>query len=161
MEQLIGGSPDRGLKDAGFQRCAGCRRGSFRSFSAQLWPLGLRRRRAADAGLYSYLGVTEMDGKTVSIYGRRLEAQVAMEVVSPENLGAKACMEASSALLTKLSGGIPGLAIAKTVMEGCRFEADMDCYCCKMTVTALAYVYALANEEETEFTDFMLKGEVR
>ena len=26
---------------------------------------------------------------------------------------------------------------------------------------ALAYVYALANEEETEFTDFMLKGEVR
>ena len=84
-----------------------------------------------------------------------------MEVVSPENLGAKACMEASSALLTKLSGGIPGLAIAKTVMEGCRFEADMDCYCCKMTVTALAYVYALANEEETEFTDFMLKGEVR
>ena len=102
-----------------------------------------------------------MDGKTVSIYGRRLEAQVAMEVVSPENLGAKACMEASGALLTKLSGGIPGLAIAKTVMEGCRFEADMDCYCCKMTVTALAYIYALANEDETEFTDFMLKGEVR
>lgn len=30
-----------------------------------------------------------------------------------------------------------------------------------MTATALAYVYALANEEETEFTDFMLKGEVR
>ena len=30
-----------------------------------------------------------------------------------------------------------------------------------MTVTALAYIYALANEDETEFTDFMLKGEVR
>lgn len=149
------------LKDAGFQAVRRMPDGNFPELSGAVVAVGLEKAEAADAGLYSYLGVTEMDGKTVSIYGRRLEAQVVMEVVSPENLGAKACMEASGALLTKLSGGIPGLAIAKTVMEGCRFEADMDCYCCKMTATALAYVYALANEEETEFTDFMLKGEVR
>ena len=147
------------LKDAGFQAVRRMPEGEFPELSGAVVAVGLEKAEATDAGLYSYLGVTEMDGKTVSIYGRRLEAQVAMEVVSPENLGAKACMEASSALLTKLSGGIPGLS--KTVMEGCRFEADMDCYCCKMTVTALVYVYALANEEETEFTDFMLKGEVR
>ena len=157
MEQLIN-AVLTWLKGAGFQAVRRMPEGEFPELSGAVVSVGLE---ATDAGLYSYLGVTEMDGKTVSIYGRRLEAQVAMEVVSPENLGAKACMEASSALLTKLSGGIPGLAIAKTVMEGCRFEADMDCYCCKMTVTALAYVYALANEEETEFTDFMLKGEVR
>ena len=132
------------LKDAGFQAVRRMPEGEFPELFGAVVAVGLEKAEAADAGLYSYLGVTEMDGKTVSIYGRRLEAQVAMEVVSPENLGAKACMEASSALLTKLSGGIPGLAIAKTVME-----------------TALAYVYALANEEETEFTDFMLKGEVR
>ena len=149
------------LKDAGFQAVRRMPEGEFPELSGAVVAVGLEKAEATDAGLYSYLGVTEMDGKTVSIYGRRLEAQVVMEVVSPENLGAKACMEASGALLTKLSGGIPGLAIAKTVMEGCRFEADMDCYCCKMTATALAYVYALANEEETEFTDFMLKGEVR
>ena len=145
------------LKDAGFQAVRRMPEGELPELSGAVVAVGLEKAEATDAGLYSYLGVTEMDGKTVSIYGRRLEA----EVVSPENLGAKACMEASSALLTKLSGGIPGLAISKTVMEGCRFEADMDCYCCKMTATALAYVYALANEEETEFTDFMLKGEVR
>ena len=38
---------------------------------------------------------------------------------------------------------------------------DADCYSCKVTAHALAYVYALANEEETEFTDFILKGEVQ
>ena len=157
MEQLIN-AVVTWLKGAGFQAVRRMPEGEFPELSGAV---GLGKAEATDAGLYSYLGVTEIDGKTVSIYGRRLEAQVAMEVVSPENLGAKACMEASSALLTKLSGGIPGLAISKTVMEGCRFEADMDCYCCKMTVTALVYVYALANEEETEFTDFMLKGEVR
>ena len=156
MEQLID-AVLTWLKGAGFQAVRRMPEGEFPELSGAVVAVGLEKAEATDAGLYSYLGVTE----TVSIYGRRLEAQVAMEVVSPENLGAKACMEASSALLTKLSGGIPGLAIAKTVMEGCRFEADMDCYCCKMTVTALAYIYALANEDETEFTDFMLKGEVR
>ena len=149
------------LKDAGFQAVRRMPDGNFPELSGVVVAVGLEKAEATDAGLYSYLGVTEIDGKAVSLYGKRLETQVTMEVVSPENLGAKACMEASGALLTKLSGGIPGLAIAKTVMEGCRFEADMDCYCCKMTATALAYVYALANEEETEFTDFMLKGEVR
>ena len=149
------------LKDAGFQAVRRMPEGEFPELSGAVVAVGLGKAEATDAGLYSYLGVTEIDGKAVSLYGKRLETQVTMEVVSPEDLGAKACMEASSALLTKLSGGIPGLAIAKTVMEGCRFEADMDCYCCKMTATALAYVYALANEEETEFTDFMLKGEVR
>ena len=159
MEQLID-AVLTWLKGAGFQAVRRMPEGEFPELSGAVVAVDLEKAEATDAGLYSYLGVTEMDGKTVSIYGR-LEAQVAMEVVSPENLGAKACMEASGALLTKLSGGIPGLAIAKTVMEGCRFEADMDCYCCKMTVTALAYIYALANEDETEFTDFMLKGEVR
>ena len=149
------------LKDAGFQAVRRMPEGEFPELSGAVVAVGLEKAEATDAGLYSYLGVTEMDGKTVSIYGRRLEAQVAMEVVSPENLGAKACMEASGALLTKLSGGIPGLTVTKTVMEACRFEADMDCYCCKVTVAALAYIYALANEDETEFTDFMLKGEVR
>ena len=149
------------LKGAGFRTVRRMPEGDFPELSGAVVAVGLEKAEATDAGLYSYLGVTEIDGKAVSLYGKRLEAEVAMEVVSPENLGAKACMEASGALLTKLSGGIPGLAIAKTVMEGCRFEVDMDCYCCKMTVTALAYVYALANEEETEFTDFMLKGEVR
>ncbi len=149
------------LKDAGFQAVRRMPDGNFPELSGVVVAVGLGKAEATDAGLYSYLGVTEIDGKAVSLYGKRLETQVTMEVVSPENLGAKACMEASSALLTKLSGGIPGLTVMKTVMEGCRFEADMDCYCCKMTVTALAYVYALANEEETEFTDFMLKGEVR
>ena len=149
------------LKGAGFQAVCRMPEGEFPELSGAVVAVGLEKAEATDAGLYSYLGVTEIDGKAVSLYGKRLEAEVAMEVVSPENLGAKACMEASGELRQKRAGGIPGLAIAKTVMEGCRFEVDMDCYCCKMTVTALAYIYALANEDETEFTDFMLKGEVR
>ena len=79
----------------------------------------------------------------------------------PEEQGAKRCMQAADALVTKLSGGVPGLTISRICAEECRFAADADCYSCKVTAHALAYVYALANEEETEFTDFILKGEVQ
>ena len=149
------------LKGAGFQAVRQMPEGNFPELLGAVVAVGLQKAEATDAGLYSYLGVTQTDGKTVSLYGKRLEAEVTMEVVSPESLGAKGCMEVSDALLTKLSGGIPGLTLTKTVMESCRFEAETDCFCCKVTATALAYVYALTNEEETEFTDFILKGEVQ
>ena len=84
-----------------------------------------------------------------------------MEALCPEEQGAKRCMQAADALVTKLSGGVPGLTIGRICAEECRFAADADCYSCKVTAHALAYVYALANEEETEFTDFILKGEVQ
>ena len=104
---------------------------------------------------------TEVDGKPVSLYGKRLEAEISMEALCPEEQGAKRCMQAADALVTKLSGGAPGLTISRICAEECRFAADADCYSCKVTAHALAYVYALANEEETEFTDFILKGEVQ
>ena len=84
-----------------------------------------------------------------------------MEALCPEEQGAKRCMQAADALVTKLSGGVPGLTISRICAEECRFAPDADCYSCKVTAHALAYVYALANEEETEFTDFILKGEVQ
>ena len=108
-----------------------------------------------------FAGVLETDGKPVSLYGKRLEAEISMEALCPEEQGAKRCMQAADALVTKLSGGVPGLTISRICAEECRFAADADCYSCKVTAHALAYVYALANEEETEFTDFILKGEVQ
>lgn len=160
MEQLID-AVLTWLKGAGFQAVRRMPEGEFPELSGAVVAVGLEKAEATDAGLYSYLGVTEMGGKTVSIYGRRLEAQVAMEVVSPENLGAKACMEASSALLTKLSGGIPGADGYEDSDGGLPVRGGYGLLLRKMTATALAYIYALANEDETEFTDFMLKGEVR
>lgn len=86
MEQLIN-AVLTWLKGAGFQAVRRMPEGEFPELSGAVVAVGLEKAEATDAGLYSYLGVTEMDGKTVSIYGRRLEAQVAMEVVSPEEFG--------------------------------------------------------------------------
>lgn len=149
------------LKQAGFAALRRLPEGMFPALTDTAVAVGIQKAEAKDAGLYSYLGVLETDGKTVSLYGKRLEAEISMEVLCAEQQGAKRCMQAADALVTKLSGGIPGLTIGKICAGECRFSADADCYSCKVTVQALAYVYALANEEETEFTDFILKGEVQ
>ena len=134
LEQLIEAIL-KWLKQAGFAAVRRLPEGVFPALTDTVVAVGIRKAEAKDAGLYSYLGVLEQ--------------------------GAKRCMQAADALVTKLSGGVPGLTISRICAEECRFAADADCYSCKVTAHALAYVYALANEEETEFTDFILKGEVQ
>ena len=144
LEQLIEAIL-KWLKQAGFAAVRRLPEGVFPALTDTVVAVGIRKAEAKDAGLYSYLGVLETD----------------MEALCPEEQGAKRCMQAADALVTKLSGGVPGLTISRICAEECRFAADADCYSCKVTAHALAYVYALANEEETEFTDFILKGEVQ
>lgn len=160
MEQLIE-AVLKWLGEMGFSAGRRTPGGRFPPLEKTVVAVGIEKAEAKDAGLFSYLGQTTLDGKSVSLYGRRLEAEIALEVLAPAALGAKGCMQASDALLTKLSGGIPGLSLGKVSAAGCRFRADEDCFGCEMTVEAKAYLYALSNEEETEFTDFMLKGEVQ
>ena len=160
MEQLIG-TVLKWLKEMGFSAGRQMPGGTFLPLEKAVVAVGIGKAQAQDAGLYSYLGLTELGGKSVSLYGRRLEAEILMEVLSPASLGAKGCMQEADALLTKLAGSIAGITLGKISVEGCRFLADEDCFGCKVTVQAQAYLYALSNEEETEFTDFMLKGEVQ
>ena len=46
-------------------------------------------------------------------------------------------------------------------MGTCAYDAVSDCFRCTITAKTRAYLYALANEDGTEFTDFILKGEVK
>lgn len=160
MEQLIG-AVLKWLKEMGFSAGRQMPGGMVSPLSKTVVAVGLGKAQAQDAGLYSYLGVMQKDGREVSVYGKKLEAEISMEVLSPVSLGAKGCMQEADRLLTKLSGGVPGLTLGEIAVEGCEFRADEDCFGCRITVQAGAYLYALSNEEETEFTDFMLKGEVQ
>lgn len=160
MEQLIE-AVLKWLKEMGFSAGRRTPGGYFSPLEKTVVAVGLEKAEAKDAGLYAYLGLTELGGKSVSLYGRQLEAKVSMEVLSPAALGAKGCMKEADALLTKLAGSIEGISLGKVSVEGCKFLSDEDCFGCKVTAEARAYLYAFSNEEETEFTDFMLKGEVQ
>ena len=160
MEQLVQAFL-KWLEGAGFAGVRQMPEGIWPQLKGPVTAVGVEKAEAKDAGFYSYLGLMQADGKSVSLYGKRMEAEVSLEVVSPEALGAKVCAQKADELLTGLSGGVPGLTITELSAEKCRYVPDTNCYCCTVKAKVQAYLYALANEEETEFTDFMLKGDVQ
>ena len=160
MEQLIAAAL-KWLEAQGFCAVRRTPQGVFPRLNGTVVAVDVAGTKMTQAGLYDYLGMTDADGKRVSLYGRKIEAKVLLKIVTPRTLGAKECMEQADLVLTALSGGIPGLTMGEISSEACEYEADTDCFFCKVTARVQAYIYALANEEETEFTDFVLKGEVQ
>ncbi len=89
LEQLIEAIL-KWLKQAGFAAVRRLPEGVFPALTDTVVAVGIRKAEAKDAGLYSYLGVLETDGKPVSLYGKRLEAEISMEALCPEGAGRKA-----------------------------------------------------------------------
>ena len=122
--------------------------------------VGLLKAKGAGRAVYAYLGVEEQaDGSLTPLYGRRLEAEVYLRVFCPRALGAQRCMQEAEKLAAALSRPSPVVRLGALTVEQCGYDAAGDCYRCTVRVEAEAYVYAMANEDETEFTDFILKGE--
>ena len=160
MEQLIEVFL-KWLKDAGFSAVRAMPDGIFPQLGGTVVAVSVAKAKAEDAGFFSYLGLMEIDGTERALYGKALETEVALKVVSPQALGAKACMQQADTLLTKLSQPIAGVTLLEVSAEECRYEAETDVFSCTLTAKTKAYLYAVSNEEETEFTEFMLKGEVQ
>ena len=53
------------------------------------------------------------------------------------------------------------MQFAGITVGACEYDAQSDCFVCPVRAQAQAYVYAVTDEDETEFTDFILKGAVK
>ena len=126
--------------------------------SAPVTAVGLAGAKGAEQAFFEYLGMTEQDGSEVPLFGRRLEADVTLAVYCPKRLGGARCMEEADTICQLLSGTLNGISFGGFTVEPCCYEADSDLFRCRIHVQARAYLYALSDEDETEFTDFILKG---
>lgn len=160
MEQLIA-AVLKWMQAAGFSAVRGTPKGFWPELPAPVTAVSMGKSEAEQAGLFSYLGVMEEKGKYTALYGKRLKAEVKLQTFSPESLGLDACAQEADRIITALSGGIAGLTVTGFTTQPCAYDEDADCFCITTDVQVQAYLYALANEDETEFTDFILKGEVQ
>lgn len=90
LEQLIEANFEVAEAGGLWRRSGRLPEGVFPALTDTVVAVGIRKAEAKDAGLYSYLGVLETDGKPVSLYGKRLEAEISMEALCPEEQGCKA-----------------------------------------------------------------------
>lgn len=136
--------------------------GAMPALKAPCTAVGLSRAKGAGRAVYTYLGMEEnADGTQTPLYGRALETEIFLQVFCPRGLGAQRCMEEAERVTTALALPSAIVKLGELEVGGCAYRAESDCYVCRLSVEAEAYVYAQANEEETEFTDFILKGEVK
>ena len=111
---------------------------------------------------FCYLGTKTLEnGLTVPLYGCKAENEAEFQVCAPRRLGAAACEAQAQALMRLLLGGVDGVQIRKLELGPCVFEPEADVFSAKISLVAEGFIYALANEDDTEFTDFILKGDIQ
>lgn len=67
-------------------------------------------------------------------------------------------MEEAERVAALLGAPLGAVQIGSFTVGPCAYDALSDCFRCALTAKSRAYLYAVANEDETEFTDFILKG---
>lgn len=160
MDELIA-ALIRALKQAGVTAVKAYPEGVMPKLEGAVTAVGLRAMKNAEQG-WSYLGMRKKaDGSSAAFYGRSVEAEAEMRVYCPRRIGGRVCMAEAEKAAAVLAAPIGGIRIEAFSVGACAYEPKSDCFCCTLTAKTQAYVYAAANEDETEFTDFILKGEVK
>ncbi len=126
--------------------------------------VGVREAHISGSGVTDYLGrrVDERTQEIVEVYGRRMEVGLSIDIYAPRALGAEGCETAAEnvaqALLTALPEGLRLRALHRGETEWDKVSG-MFRLCAQAEYAA--YFTAEAAEEETVFTDFVLKGTVK
>ena len=159
MEQLIEAIL-AALEAAGITAARQFPAGRLPHLTAPVTAVGLKAAKASDGTMFSYLGKTVRNEEELELYGRELEAEIFLETFCPRRLGAENCMQQTNAIVQLLSEPVNGVSLTEFTVGGCGFDELADAFTMTVTADVRAYLYALSEEDGTEFTDFILKGEV-
>lgn len=150
------------LADAGVTVVRQFYPGTAPELDAPVTAVGLQGAKSGAAAQFSYLGMREdADGGRTALYGCELAAEILMQVFAPRRGGSAACYAETEKVVAALSNGAAGVQLAGITVGACEYDAQSDCFVCPVRAQAQAYVYAVTDEDETEFTDFILKGAVK
>ena len=127
--------------------------------STPVTAVGLKSAKAEQEALFSYLGFTEQNGTQVPLYGKKLAQEIFLQVGCPRHLGADRCLQEAETVMQVLLEGVNGVEIGKLLVGGCEYDQKADLFTCTVSAECEGFLYALADSDETEFTDFILKGE--
>lgn len=161
MEELIAAML-RLLAQAGRTAVKAFPEGKMPHLETPTTAVGIREVKSVGKNGFSYLGMREnADGVRTAWYGKPLETELELQIYCPRRLGGRSCMEEAERIAAILADTDGGIQITSFSVGVCSYDAESDCFRCTLTAKTKAYLYAQANAEETEFTDFILKGELK
>ena len=119
----------------------------------------LQSIRAASGSFLDYLGITEDPEKgPLERYGRKMEGTVLVRICAPDAASVRTAAETA---VSVLGVGLKNVTVEETAAEETVFDQAADCFRKDVLVRFSAYFCALRTEDDTEFLDFKLEGEIR
>ena len=115
----------------------------------------------SDSGFAAYLG-TEQDDGGGEVYGMRCRARVELDIYAScrDPQAARSCEALVDDIILALDKG-GGLSISSFSCEGLRADRDTGCLLCPCSAQMELMLITRTEENEAQFSDFILKGEIR
>lgn len=149
------------LAQAGTRAVPALAPGWAKDYDTPVVAVGLRMGESRGIAMGNYLG-QQVEAETLAVrevYGMQLELLLSMDVFSPAELGAQGCDDALTALHQAMMEGLPcGIKPTELKWEETNWDADTGMFLRRGSLSCSACFLALADEEGTLLTDFILKG---
>ena len=135
---------------------------SIDEISESLVCVDARSVSAAEGAFADYLGLRRReDGAFVEVFGQRCDFSLSVDIfVRPERGGAL-CAEIFDGVVLALGNLREGMKICGVSRGKCSFDGGTGLLLCACEVSGVAFLICEGTEETGEFTDFVLKGEIR
>lgn len=165
MLESVAGEIVAALKEKGVNACHAYPRQPLRA-GQSLVCVAVKSARQSDGGFAGYLGMkTDENGKQTELYGMRCALELALDIYAPmesEN-GALECLKCFDTVTAALGSLRSGLKIQALQWDEAAPDKDSGMFHCRCGAECAAFLSAAADEsgDKAEFSDFILKGELR
>lgn len=136
----------------------------LKRYATAVAAVGTKETVIEESGAAQYLGekVDEATQETVSVYGRKMLLTLLIEVYAPRTLGAAGCEKAAETITQAIMTALPeGLKLGSLQWGKTGWDKTTGMFRLDASAKYAAYFVAEAAEDETVFTDFVLKGTVK
>ena len=136
----------------------------LKRYATAVAAVGTKETVIEESGAAQYLGekVDEATQETVSVYGRKMLLTLLIEVYAPRTLGAAGCEKAAEMVTQALMTALPeGLKLRELHLGQTEWDKVTGMFRLCASVRYAAYFLCERAEDETVFTDFVLKGTVK
>ena len=136
----------------------------FKRSERAVTAVGARETAIAPGGGLEYLGRRTDEGtqETREVYGRQMELKLSMDIFAPRALGADGCEEEAERVMQALVTALPeGLKLRELRLGQTEWDKVTGMFRLRASAAYAAYFLCELTEEETVFTDFVLKGTVK
>lgn len=133
--------------------------GGKKRYTTPVIAVGLRCGESASAGFAEYLGERHdvNSGAYCEIYGKRLELTLGVDIYSPKESGAGACLQTAAKVMAALPDLPNGVRVKKFSCGETVFDPAAGMFLLRAEMPCTCFMYADKTGDE-ELLDFTLRG---